>query len=76
MTLVLAALVLSFASCSDGSAAGNDDDGPAGFNAVGTWKCVSWTYGSNPFPYDDRWVFKSDKTYECFENGKLTDAGN
>ena len=65
LTLVLAALILSLASCSDGSGAGI---GGGSFNAVGTWKNVRPTL-------DERFVFKSDKTYEHIDDGKTLWTG-
>jgi len=72
LTLLSAALVLGLVSCGGESS----DDGPAGFNAVGTWKCIysTWSgWATNPF--DERFIYKSDMTYEMTFNGKVTEAG-
>jgi len=68
--LVLAALVLGLLSCENGAAP--DADGV--FNAVGTWKYVDVRTGL-PATWDDRLVFKSDKTWERFYEGKLASPG-
>jgi hypothetical protein len=63
--LILAALAFGFASCDDGAAGG------ASWNPVGTWKCVRTTYGNGSVSYDQRYIFKSDGTFEEYGNGNL-----
>jgi len=69
MTLVLMALVFGLASCSDGSM------GPAGFNAVGSWKLVSWTYDNKPITWIELYTFRSDKTWELTFDDKFNCGG-
>jgi len=68
MALVLAALVFGLVSCDNGAT------GPAGFNAVGTWKLVSSIYWGNRLP-NESYVFKSDMTYENIYDGKVSRSG-
>jgi len=73
--LVLAALALGLVSCSDKS---SEDVGPNGFNAVGTWVCVSSTQGgvTTPIPSGShRLVFKPDMTWERFYGEELASPG-
>jgi len=69
VTLVLMTLVFSLASCSDGSAGIGES-----FNAVGTWKYIDARTGL-PATWDDRLIFKSDKTWEKIYEGKITASG-
>jgi hypothetical protein len=67
--LISAALAFGFASCDDGAAGG------ASWNPVGTWKCVSSNYGDGSVPFDERYEFKSNGTYEYKFNGELQWSG-
>jgi predicted small secreted protein len=68
--LILAALAFGFASCDDGAAGGG-----RGWDAVGMWKCVRTTYGNGSVSYDQRYIIKSDGTFELYANGKLDWSG-
>lgn len=78
-------IVLGFASCSDDS--DNENTNPDGVNLIiGEWLFVSendYFCGTDDVRterpasdngYDQTWVFKSDMTYESYDDGVLNDA--